>query len=49
MDQRTWDLDTAEVEVTFNQVDGQERTTSAARKLGSATKTAGLWILAQDP
>ena len=34
------DLDTAEVEVTFNQVDGQERTTSAARKLGSATKTA---------
>lgn len=33
-------LDTAEVEVTFNQVDGQERTTSAARKLGTATKTA---------
>ena len=33
-------LDTAETEVTFNQVDGQERTTSAARKLGSVTKTA---------
>ena len=32
-------LDTAEIEVTFNQLDGQERTTSAARKLGSATKT----------
>ena len=33
------DLDTAEIEVTFNQIDGQERTTSAARKLGSVTKT----------
>ena len=32
-------LDAAETEVTFNQIDGQERTTSAARKLGSATKT----------
>ena len=31
-------LEDAEIEVTFNQVDGQARTTSAARKLGTVIK-----------